>query len=318
MSLVKKLIAVFIVLLLGGIVLFIFREPILTRTHAALTYSTCDTPKYYSLGRIDKEFHLTEAEFQADIQEAQAIWNKASGKQLFVFKDRAPLQVHLIYDKRQSLNEEITSLNNDVVRKDTDLKPQIDDYNRKSADLQKRIQALNTEIMTVNDRGGATREEYDALIARQESLQKEARDLNAIADSLSISRDNLNQEIDDLDETVSAFNDALQIKSEGGKYSLDDKGERIEINIYSNKAELIHVLAHEIGHAIGMDHVKDEKSIMFERTNEIITPSNDDLAALAYACRTRSRLTEGFQRWQAGMQVIWYRVTHAVEFSSSS
>lgn len=274
-----------IVLLFFG---FLNRDVVSAKVNDALYQSQCDTPRYYSIGRIDGEFQISEPAFQQAVVEAAEIWRVAYGKPLFVYDSEAVLTVNLIYDTRQSLNSEINELNEELTEQDNVLKPEIAEHNRKSADLERRIAALNEEIQSWNARGGAPPDVYERLINEQNSLNKEVEALNAEANSLSLSTKSLNERINQLNQTVDTFNEALRYRPEGGKYIRNAEGERIEISVFDTRQELINVLAHEMAHALGLDHVANPESIMFSKATSTVVPSRDDLEQLTIACQKRN------------------------------
>lgn len=288
-----------VVLLFFG---FLNRDIVSAKVNDVLYQSPCDTPKYYSIGRVDSEFQLSRPAFAEAMSEAATIWEVAYGKEVFVYDPKAPFTVDLIYDSRQSLNTEINQMSDALTTEDSALKPEIAEHNRKSKDLERRIAALNEEIQSWNERGGAPADVYERLISEQAALNKQVDALNAEGVSLQVSTKNLNDRIDQLNNTVDTFNEALQYKPEGGKYILDAAGERIEISIFDSHQELVSVLAHEMGHALGMNHVLNPESIMFAKSSGAVTPSQDDLKELALACHKQNVIGMKFTEASISLQ----------------
>lgn len=250
-----------------------------------LYHSPCDTPTPYRIGSIDSRFNITQEEFLRNIQDASNIWNTAYGKNLFVYDPKGQLSVSLVYDERQKLTNEISELDRDLMQKKDTITPGIEEYKKRSIDFDKKVTALNQEIDYLNSHGGVSPEQYKKLKDDQIALQKEAEALNKMAAALNQSATQYNLKIRELNETLQKYNEELKYKPEEGIYISDENGRRIVIYFNISKDELIHTLAHEMGHALEIAHINSTSSIMYSRTTEVKALSSDDLAALNAACR---------------------------------
>lgn len=248
-----------------------------------LTYSFCDQPIHYRVDTVDPKFNLSRDAFMADINQAAQIWNGAIDKNLFIYDPKGDLSINLIYDERQSLTSQINQLENKVQSKRESLNPQVSEYKRLSLDFRQKLIDLNSQIEYWNSRGGAPPDEYAKITAQHQDLQKEADSLNAMAQSLDISADAYNAEVKQLNQTINTFNNTLEERPEEGIF----KGPENRIEIYFNisKSELIHTIAHELGHALGLNHVSNPAAIMYPKTSQKIKLTEADIVILEDVCR---------------------------------
>lgn len=245
--------------------------------------SVCDVPIHYKIGSIDPRFNISTDQFIADTKQATEVWDQATGKTLFTYDSTASLSINLIYDERQSLNNQITNLDQGLDNNKTSLQSETQKYDTMAADFKTKLTNLNQRINYWNSQGGAPPDQYSKIISEQQSLQQEANTLNAMAKDLNQSASQYNAQVDKLNQTIDSFNAAIQAKPEEGLY--DPQSSTIDIYFDVNHQELIHTLAHELGHSRGLEHVQDPDSIMYPYTNQILTPSQDDLTQLSEVCQ---------------------------------
>lgn len=283
---IKKILLV----LVAFLVLFFLLNPSKSQQliNSYIYFSPCDKPITYRLGTISPQFKISQSEFLSDIEDAADIWNRAYGKKLLSYDPKAHLPVSLVYDGRQGLSNNISDLNSQLEKQNRSLNPQIADYQTKVKDFQSRLDKLNQEVSYWNSKGGAPQDVYKQLTSEQSSLQQEAESLNAMARSLNQATTDYNSQVKNLNHEVNTFNQALQGKPEEGVYSVTEQGQQIIIYFDNTQNEFIHTIAHEMGHALGLQHNNNIRSIMYPRTNEIITPSSQDLNSLTLACQKRS------------------------------
>ncbi len=251
-----------------------------------LYFSPCDKPITYKIDTVDPKFGLTKDEFTKNVTLAANAWEKAIDKNLFTQDSQGKLSVNLIYDERQTLNKQIINLQNQVQNQESALKPSLSQYEKDSVDFKAKLADLNKQIDYWNSKGGAPKDEYDKLMAQQNTLKADTDRLNKMAQSLNQSAQQFNTNVGQLNQTINTFNEELAAKPEEGIY--DPNTKRIEIYFNINRNELIHTIAHELGHSLGLEHLKNKKAIMYSYTNDQTVPSADDIAALKQICQHRS------------------------------
>ena len=274
----------FSALLLGLLVFGV----ILNRQNIAtlLSYSSCDTPISYKIGSIDPKFGLTKYNVLSDAKIATNILSTVEGKQLFTYSDTAQLTLNFVYDQRTALDNQISQLKTQLDQKGNTLSKQSSDYEAQVVQFEKKLADFNATVEKYNQQGGAPGDVYANLIEQQKQLKAEADTLNQRAHQLNLSTREYNVGVSNLNQNTTQFNSEIALKPEEGLY--DGGHNTITIYFAGNYSELIHTLAHEFGHALGMQHVNNPQAVMYPYTTTFLTLTPEDLGQLAYVCRKQS------------------------------
>lgn len=272
----------------------------------------CQKTITYSISSVDSRFNLSKDQVLEYVQKAEKIWEDPAGKELFKYSPDGDLKISLIYDDRQKTQDVLKTLgiklNNDQATFNAlKLKHEqlLAAYRQDKARIDALVSAYNAngksyqdDVAYWNSRGGAPKNEYDALEKRRLALNNEHAVVNNAQTAFNASVEVLNSTASALNRLINSLN--LQVDkynavgaSNGdqyseGIYSSDARGVKIDIYQFKDTEELVQLLAHELGHALGLDHLQNPEAIMYylnEGVNEKIT--TDDLSALKTVCKIK-------------------------------
>ena len=280
----------------------------------------CQQPIAYNIGSFDKKFRLSEKDFLEAMSEAEAIWEKPLNKQFFVYKKTADsdqtLKINLIYDYRQQATVKLKEIGLAVsdTRASYDLLKtkyqtmQSDyladklQYQMLSSTFNSNQKSYTSEVDYWNKKGGAPADTYNSLLVEKQNLKNQYDVLNILQNKLDTEVANinavvtvLNRQAQTLNLNVEALNAIGQSRGEQfteGEYKSSYIGlvseNEIDVYEFSTKAKLVRLLAHELGHAIGLSHVEDPNAIMYklnESSNAKLTI--DDIQAVKTFCKIK-------------------------------
>lgn len=265
--------------------------------------SPCDKVRTYSIGSVDPKFGYSMEKFIDASREASEVWNEEYGKELLAYNADAELSVNLVYDERQSLFSKIQNLEGDITRDKEFVNKEAEAFDARVVEFEKKVSELNAKIGYWNSQGGAPQEEYERLRGEQGVLSQEAARLNEDAKKFNRQVGSYNAEVKNLNKQIANFNDVLHDKPEGGVYLA--KEDKIEIYIAGDRSELVRILAHEMGHALGIGHVSNPDSIMFPLSSTAQKLSADDLLVLSAVCKGEKNWKIISTRFQNNLQFLF-------------
>jgi hypothetical protein len=256
-------------------------------------------PKNYALGTFDSRFGLSRERFLQIVEEAKRVWEVAAGKDLFQYREDAHLRVNLIFDWRQErllkakeqkamIDESGSSF--DLLRSEYEKKAgaagreqtayeessqsyrtHLDDYNARVARWNEGENRSDTESQYLQSRKKELDDEFAALEQKRRSLKTKVDDLNALGERINMLAKKYNLEVEN-------FNGTFVDQREFEKGIFNGRG--IDIYEFEKEDDLKITLVHEFGHALGLEHVDNPRSIMYRRLafqdlNEIRLTSED-------------------------------------------
>lgn len=233
-------------------------------SYKILTEKPCDRPLTYHVGTVDAGFGIDREDFLKAVSEAESLWEKSVGMDLFAPDSKGVLSISLIYDERQSVTN------------------QSRDLSLKIGQTKVSAQSVKAELDGVKARYDAARAEYTSSRVKSESLRLE---VNALADQADALVDKYNAIVREVNADVGAANALPDREFEQGQYSSAAAGRKIDIYQFEDHAKLVRVLAHEFGHALGLDHNDDPSSVMYYINQAETTRLSDaDVESLKAAC----------------------------------
>ncbi|MEJ7955093.1 matrixin family metalloprotease [Acinetobacter baumannii] len=264
-------------------------------------------PLKYRIDYIDPRFELTKEQFIQIGKEAAEIWQKETGKTYFIYDSQAELTINLVLDNQQATQNERKNSINELLKQQEEwreknkaillFKQQIDQetslLNKEKENLKYKFEQYQKDVSLFNQ-GNYGQFTQSSLNKRQAELSQLSLELQTKFSQHSNKIEMLNRQIKQINQQQNLLNQSIEqfnLSTTSGSKTFH-KGlfsqNQIQIYGFTSFDDLRLTLAHEFGHALGLKHTDNPKSLMYPllREQDIhnfkLTNSDLDLLATLY------------------------------------
>lgn len=299
-------IAVFI--LIGGLVSFTY--DIEFAPSGAEDSEPCGEPLTYRFDEIDSRFAIDEQQLSEIMSEVEDLWATALNRDVLEYDPNGKVAIRLIYSEEQRRTEDEQSFAKQIDAKQERIKTQRQEFQRLADSYKKREKDFKEELSEYNQLAESYNElaekwegqkvsdgQMSKLNRMERQIKKLKPEINRKQENLEFLRkrtnrssDELNQLIDEQNKLIDTYNKRFggSMQFDQGQFVKRGNNESIRIYQFSDHSQLKVVLAHEAGHAMGLQHVKNPESIMYQMMGEQnifdLELTSEDISAINKRC----------------------------------
>ena len=301
---------VLIILAVAGYYFLNYEGP---ERQATIQRIPCQEPLVYRIGPIDSRFGISEQDVAKAMKQAAAIWSEELSRPAAVESEDGNVVVTFVYDDRQEtvdgelrFRERIESeqlrldqFHRQYERQKREFEEKSEQYSRLARETLNEIEELNRWVQRRSAAGGLTQQDAARFEDRkieidrkQQRVEREKRNLERLAEQLNRNADRLNMMTAENNRMVDEYNDRYSGEKKFTKatyQNLPDGGGAITVNTFLTRTELVLILAHELGHAFGLEHLPDSRSVMHSQMGDqelfpVLQLTEEDKAAIRNIC----------------------------------
>ncbi|MEX1258472.1 MAG: matrixin family metalloprotease [Gemmatimonadota bacterium] len=250
----------------------------------------CEAPLRWRIEAVDPRFGLSELEAADAVRQAGMVWGDGTGLPLLFQESSEGIPIRFVFDERMETALERRSSSAEIderaraVEEGTsaleasrmELDRRRTAHGRRALDFQERQESHNRTVEYWNRAGGAPPAEFERLRAMEEEIAELRRVVDAELEAVNRVVGEVNREADELNAQITALNEARIAldaelpagvvesaeyrRSRGGFFS--NAAREIDVFHFEDRNHLHRVLAHVLGHAIGLEHSEEPGALM--------------------------------------------------------
>ncbi|MEN5174729.1 matrixin family metalloprotease [Acinetobacter higginsii] len=247
-------------------------------------YNT-EQPLRYRIAELDPRLNIDQQQMIELSQQAAAIWEKNTGQKYFVYDPDADFVINLVFDQRQirsmkraeslsqleqeqqnwlNRNEKLQRTNADLAESNAQLELQKKAYENQAQQYQQGLAQYKADS---NNKAlfAALQKQQQQLQQQAQKLQAKITEYNHKVQQTQEKAEKSKQVHQQLSASVNEFNETFKPEVlHKGQFD----GKQIFIYEFSSTDDLRLTLAHEFGHALGLKHTRDPRSLMYPRIKD--------------------------------------------------
>ena len=302
---------------LAALLVMTFAEAETVRSQSLFSFQgeavkECDQPITWKFGTVDSRFDIGKDSLKTIVQRVSGLWSGAAGYSVITYDPEGDVELNFYYtdqqqytDNEQELSNRISRLRqmyyskNMIYQRQKNLfEREEQSFNKKQSEYNALVEAYNQTMNRIQTAGVRSRELDDQLkrLKREAELQEEIlgtsrKELHEKEQELQKLSEKLNERADVINELVYQYQKRFSSWRTFYQGVYLNVGGKRKINIYQfdDIGRLKLILAHEFGHALGLRHVGNPKSVMYyltERQNtRNLQLSEEDVRAIQDRCK---------------------------------
>ncbi len=247
-------------------------------------YST-EQPLRYRIAELDPRLNINQQQMVELSKQAAAIWENNTGQKYFVYDPEAEFVINLVFDQRQlrsmkraeslgqleqeqqnwlNHNEKLQKVNADLAESSAQLEQQKQAYENQAQQYQLGLAQYKADNSNKTLFASLQKQQRD-LQQQAVKLQAKIAEYNHKVQQNQLKAEKSQQVYQELAASVAEFNETFKPEVlHKGQFD----GKQIFIYEFSSIDDLRLTLAHEFGHALGLKHTRNPKSLMYPRIKD--------------------------------------------------